>query len=269
MKLSNIQLFQDTVKDYYLENSRKMPWRENTDPYWILVSEMMLQQTQVDRVIPKFTDFIDHFPDITYLANSPFRAILEQWSGLGYNRRAQYLHKTAKIILSQYNGQIPEAHDKLLSLPGIGPNTAGAIQAYAFNRPVVFLETNIRTVMIHHFFTDQARVDDWAVATMVEQTLDQDNPREWYWALMDYGSWLKKTVGNRSQQSSGYAKQSRFEGSRRQVRGQILRELLKQPLTQAALMTLINDNRIESVLEHLVDEKIIEIDSRNHYRITS
>src|SRR6476620_8730084 len=166
---------------------RDMPWRDDTRPYYVLVSELMLQQTQVSRVIPKFNAFVEAFPNEQTLAESSLAEVLVRWQGLGYNRRAKFLHDAAKRIATEFGGVFPtEAHD-ILSLPGVGKNTLGAIQAYAFNQSALFIETNIRTVYIHHFFNDQFDVSDSQISEKLEQTLDREHPRAFYWALMDYG----------------------------------------------------------------------------------
>ena len=256
-----IREFQDTVWEYYCEHGRHdLPWRQSLsdgrfDPYRILVSELMLQQTQVQRVMPKYAAFLQQFPTVHQLAQAELGAVLRAWSGLGYNRRAKYLHEAARVISRQTD--FPRTQVALTSLPGVGVNTAGAILAYAYNKPVVFIETNIRTVYIHHFFQDQQGIADSAVREVLHQTVDTEHPREWYWALMDYGSHLKREVGNLNMLSNTYAKQSKFEGSRRQIRGKILRVLGKQSLTQTELLTLIDDDRTASIVNELLAENMI------------
>jgi len=255
--------FQTVVREYYRAHGRHdLPWRladaaGNFDPYKVMVSELMLQQTQVSRVIPKYREFLAKFPTVSTLAESPLAEVLRAWNGLGYNRRAKFLHQAARRIIDEYNGAFPQAASTLQTLPGIGPNTAGAIAAYAFNQPAVFVETNIRTVFIHHFFHDQTAISDKAIIELVEQTLDRDNPRQWYWALMDYGSYLKQTVGNPNHRSRQYAKQSKFEGSKRQIRGQVIRLLAQDTHTQAELQARIHDKRLKIVLNELLDENLI------------
>jgi len=204
---------------------RDMPWRVDTRPYYVLVSELMLQQTQVDRVIPKFNVFIAVFPDEKSLASATLADVVTLWQGLGYNRRAKYLHDAAKMITNSYDGVFPVAVATLQTLPGVGPNTAGAIMTYAYNQPAVFIETNVRTVYFEHFFADHDSVTDAELRAVVETTLDHEHPREFYWALMDYGSWLKKQGAGRLQQSKHYKKQSALKGSVREIRGQIVRIL--------------------------------------------
>lgn len=251
--------FNEILMQYYADYGRyDLPWRQpepdgRFDPYKIMVSELMLQQTQVARVIPKFNEFLINFPDVDHLATAPLSEVLLAWSGLGYNRRAKFLWQAAQSI----TGHFPQTSEDLVKLPGIGKNTAGAILAYAYNQPVLFLETNVRTVYIHHFFQDQIEVPDAEIVKTLAATLDQTNPREFYWALMDYGTYLKKTVGNLSRYAKGYAKQSKFEGSRRQIRGQVLKFLATQSLTLPELADRIPDERLAAVVSDLLAEKLI------------
>jgi A/G-specific adenine glycosylase len=203
-----------------------MPWRETRDPYRILVSEIMLQQTQVERVRAKYEEFLAEFPDVGSLAVAPLERVLSRWQGLGYNRRAVALHRCARILARQHGGRVPEDPAALVALPGIGPATAGAIRAFAFNAPAVFIETNVRRVYLHEFFPGRDSVADAEVTPLVAATLDKKRPREWYYALMDYGTALSRLVPNPNRRSRTYARQSRFEGSDRQVRGAMLRALL-------------------------------------------
>jgi len=218
--------FRRVVYGYYKKNRRDMPWRRTHDPYRILVSEIMLQQTQVSRVTEKYREFIRAFPTIRSLARAPLQEILRVWQGLGYNRRALLLQKLARIVVSQYEGRVPDERAALRGLPGIGDATAGALCAFAFDQPVAFIETNIRAAYIHHFFRNRTKVSDGELMPLAARTIDAAHPREWYYALMDYGSYLKRVSANPARRSSHYAKQARFEGSDRQVRGRILKMLL-------------------------------------------
>jgi len=235
-----------------------MPWRDNTEPYYVLVSELMLQQTQVDRVIPKFELFMETFPDITTLAQAPLADVLTVWSGLGYNRRAKFLHEAAKKVVTEFGGTIPLTYDELVSLPGIGPNTAGAILAYSFNQPVTFIETNVRTVYFHHFFEDHALVTDKELKEIVSQTVDTEHPREWYWAMMDYGSFLKKQGVGRNAKSSHYKKQAPLAGSLREVRGLILKALAQSDTNYVQLeASMPHDPRFAVAIEALLREGLV------------
>ena len=213
---------------------RDMPWRQDTRPYYILVSELMLQQTQVDRVIPKFQAFIATFPNEIVLAAASLADVLVLWQGLGYNRRAKYLHDAAKKIVEA--GEFPQSEPDLLALPGVGQNTAGALQVYAYNQPAIFVETNIRTVYFHHFFAHGNPVEDSEIRNLLAVTIDREHPREFYWALMDYGSWLKRNGAGRITQSKHYVKQSALAGSVREVRGKIVAYLVAHGDTEKSAL---------------------------------
>lgn len=261
MKLTQQQLtdFQDVVWEYFRAHERSMPWREEPSAYNVLVSELMLQQTQVPRVIPKFQEFMIRFPGVQALASAPLSDVLVAWNGLGYNRRAKFLHEAAKQIMRDCGGEVPATQAELVKLPGVGPNTAGAIMAYAYDQPVVFIETNIRTVLFHHFFEDDGtKVSDKDLYELAEQVLDREHPRQWYWALMDYGTYLKRTEGGRLDSSKHYKKQSPLKGSPREMRGRILRALLAGPMSEDALQKAIEaDERFTPALASLVGEEMI------------
>jgi len=234
---------------------RDMPWRRDTRPYYVLVSEQMLQQTQVDRVVPKFEAFIAAFPNEHALAQASLADVLRLWQGLGYNRRAKFLHEAAKKVSEK--GTFPDTQAALLELPGVGTNTAGAILAYAFNKPALFIETNVRAVYIHHFFHEQELVDDKAIMSLLESTIAMDKPRRFYWALMDYGSWLKKQ-GVLPSRSRHYKKQSPLKGSVREVRGQILTALASIDMTEQELREqLVTDDRFAIALLGLINDGLI------------
>ena len=223
---SDTRTFRDTVITYYRMHGRDLPWRNTEYDYEIFVSEIMLQQTGVRRVEEKYAPFVSRFRSFSDLRAAPLCDILALWKGLGYNLRCLYLKESAQRVCVEFDGLIPESEEKLLSLPGVGKATARSLLAFCFNRPVVFLETNIRQVFIHHFFPDCEKVHDRILLPLVEETLDRDNPREWYYALMDYGTMLKKREGNITRRSSGYRRAGPFEGSMRQLRGEILSLLL-------------------------------------------
>lgn len=256
--MSPIQEFQEAVWSYYARHVRTMPWRSDPSPYHVLVSELMLQQTQVARVIPKFEAFMETFPTVDDLAAAPLSDVLVQWQGLGYNRRAKFLHEAAKKIMDEYGGVFPSTLDALVSLPGVGKNTAGAILAYAFDDRAIFVETNIRTVLFYHFFKDGALVDDKELISLLEQTLPEENYREWYWALMDYGTYLKREAGGRLDQSRHYKKQAPLKGSIREVRGQIIKALAGGRSTEVALkQELQADERFSSALDGLIKDGLV------------
>ncbi len=256
--------FVKIVADFYATHGRHdLPWRQTHDPYKILVSEIMLQQTQVARVITKYDEFLRLFPTVQSLAQAPLGAVLTAWQGLGYNRRAKMLHQCAETIVDEYKGVWPTGIATLRSLPGIGPYTAGAVAAFAFSIPSTIIETNVRTVYLHHFFSNQSDVPDAALLPIITATLDHDDPRSWYYALMDYGSHLKLTIGNKNTQSKHYTKQSKFAGSDRQIRGAIIRTLSTSNTgaTLASLTKELPDTdtpRLLVQLQKLIDEHMIE-----------
>lgn len=231
MKVSNHKVvkFRDTIWRYYREHGRTLPWRNIKNPYKITVSEIMLQQTQVERIFSKYALFVRAFPNWKRLAGASPAQVLAAWQGLGYNRRALALKKIAEIVVRKYKGKLPSTPALLDELPGIGPATAGSISAFAFNIPVPFIETNIRRVFIYFFFPKKRAVKDSCIMPLVEKTIDTKNPREWFWALMDYGALLAaREKENPNRRSAHYRRQSRFAGSHRQLRGNIITLLLAE-----------------------------------------
>lgn len=261
---NKIKKFQQTIWSYYSQNKRPMPWRETTDPYRIMVSEIMLQQTQVSRVIPKYEAFLEKFPDVASLSTAPLGDILQLWSGLGYNRRAINLQKAAQKIISTHGGVFPKTLELIDGLPGIGEATAGAILAYAFNQPAVFIETNIRRVFLHFFFPRSKNVPDKKLLPFIEAALPQKNIREWYYALMDYGAMLKATVPNPNKRSLHYSKQAKFAGSNRQIRGKILKFMLsKKKIPTAKILEYVSDIRAAENISDLVAEGFLKREGKS------
>jgi A/G-specific adenine glycosylase len=256
-------LFREILWNYYTSNKRDLPWRHTVDPYRIYVSEIMLQQTQVERVIPKYAQFMKAFPDFSSLSSAPFEEVLRIWQGMGYNRRAKALKEGAQRVMEEFNGRLPEDEKVLLTFPGIGKATASSIVTFALNKPALFIETNIRRVFIHFFFQDQEGINDHTLIPLIERTLDRENPREWYYALMDYGAMLKNQVPNPNRRSSSYSKQSRFEGSDRQIRGQILKIILeKGKISEKDLIVCIKrePERTRKIIKQMADEGFIKQD---------
>jgi A/G-specific adenine glycosylase len=265
------QRFCDTVWEFYeLQGRHHLPWRKTTIPYRILVSEVMLQQTQVDRVLPKYQAFLKQFPTVRALAEAPLGEVLKVWQGLGYNRRAKLLHQCANVVKETHGGRFPRTYEGLKALPGIGPYTAGAVMAFAYNEAVPLIETNVRTVYLHHFFSSDATdVTDAEILALVTTTLPPQNVRAWYAAVMDYGSHLKKTVGNHNVRSKSYQKQSMFKGSDRQLRGSLLRILVAGPQTRkqlGATHKAFSDIRVDAQLEALIREGLLQ-KHRQHYHL--
>lgn len=265
-----IKKFHQCIWDYYEVNRRSFVWREEITPYYVVISELMLQQTQAFRVVEKFNFFVRLFSSFEVLANAPFALVLAAWKGLGYNRRARYVQQIAQCIVEKYGGQLPADPLVLETFPGIGPATARSIVVFTYNKPEVFIETNIRAVFIHHFFKLQQDVSDRDIVSLVAKTLDYNNPREWYYALMDYGVMLKKQFKNPVRRSAHYTVQSRFVGSNRQLRGKLLDVLLKcAQVSHADIYGLLPDwqpAQIDTALEQLIAERFIK-DSSNFYSL--
>ncbi|NBV40907.1 A/G-specific adenine glycosylase [bacterium] len=258
--------FNQNLYTFYAQNKRSFAWRENITAYKIVVSEIMLQQTQTSRVVKKFEQWIDRFPTVHDVARAGQADILSYWQGLGYNRRGLALHKICQLITQDFGGHVPQDPKILQTFPHIGPNTAGSICAFAFNMPTVFIETNIRTVFSYHFFKGQLQICDKDILQLVEQTINKQNPRDWYYALMDYGVHLKKQLPNINSASKHYAKQSKFAGSKREVRGTIIKLLteftyIKKEelfaLTRQALQA--NLHPLEPIFDQLHQEGFIKI----------
>jgi len=267
--LPNKKQFISDVWSHYNRHSRSMPWRNagpggKFDPYKILVSELMLQQTQVERVIPKFNEFIAAFPSPEDLAAASLEDVLKYWSGLGYNRRAKYLHDIAKSL---QHTDFPQTISELTVFKGIGHNTAAAVLVYSYNMPIAFVETNVRTAFLHYFIDDGSMIDEKQFLSLAEQVLDTHSPREWHWALMDYGSHLKKSGVKNLSRAKIHKKQSPFEGSLRQIRGRVLKELVGGPIDKNNLGNLINDKRLELALSDLQTEALIELQQNGLYKI--
>jgi A/G-specific adenine glycosylase len=235
-----VEVFRSDVWRYYETHGRDLPWRHTHDAYRIVVSEVMLQQTQVPRVVPKYEEFLQAFPNVESLAAAGAAAVLTMWQGLGYNRRALALHRLAGIVVSEHAGAIPRSPEELQRLPGIGYATAAAVCVYAYGQPLAFIETNVRAAFIHFFFQECSRVSDADLLPLVELTLDRERPRDWYYALMDYGSWLKRTEANPGRRSAHHTVQSPFAGSRRQARALLVRLLLQAPIEGLNLEGLLD-----------------------------
>ena len=246
---------------YRKEGRHDLPWRKTRNPYRLLVSEVMLQQTQVERVIPFYTVFTKQFPTAKQLAEAPLAEVLRTWQGLGYNSRAKHLQAAAKEIV---HGGMPKDAEALERLSGVGPYTARAIAAFAWNEDGIVLETNIRTAVIHHFFPTRRKVSDDALKRVLAAILPKGRAREWYSALMDYGAYLKRSGVRVNARSRHYAKQSRFTGSSREARGAILRELARDAVDKswasARLTGLLGEDRrtqLSAALEALAREGLV------------
>lgn len=253
--------FFDTLwKEYNAASRHSLPWRLDPylSPYAVLVSEFMLQQTQVQRVVPKFLAFMDAFPNLEALQRAKQSDVVAIWSGLGYYRRAKYLYMAAKTLPA--SSQEAWSRSQLEACAGIGPNTAGAIRVYAYDVPELFIETNVRTVLIRHFFAERDRVGDKELGRVLSQLLDYEHPREFYWAMMDYGSTLKRQGDRTARASMHYKKQAPYEGSDRQLRARIITQLVdaRKSVSMQTIVEQLNDTRTEGIIDQLLKEHMVE-----------
>ena len=238
-----------------------MPWRFSRSPYRVLVSEFMLQQTGIARVMGKYGPFLKAFPTMQTLAEARVANVLAAWKGLGYNRRALALLRTAGIICTEHGGRLPRSLAALQALPGIGHATAAAVLVYAFNMPIAFIETNVRRVYLHFYFPGATSASDADIMPLVESTIDRSNPREWFYALMDFGTMLATEDRSGNARSARYRKQPAFEGSVRQLRGRILEVMLAlQSGTRAQIVKALGsaDERLDAALGELVKEGFLQ-----------
>lgn len=258
------------ILDSYHDHGRSFPWRETDDPYCILLSEVMLQQTQTGRVLDKYGEFLSLWPDFRSLAEAPFDELLSHWRGLGYNRRALALQRTAKES-ERWDWTLPPNEDLLLSLPGVGPSTAAAIRAFSYHLPAIYLETNIRRVMIASFHKDEEDVPDAILREDLSRLLPLvEDVKEWYYALMDRGVELRTTEREANHRSRSYHKQSPFEGSNRQVRGLLIHLLSEEgERDRETILSQIPFSREQglSALASLVRDSLVE-EREERYRIS-
>lgn len=251
-----LEEFSATVWERGRELYRDLPWRDTHDPYAILLSEVMLQQTQVSRVMGRWEQWLDTFPTIADLASAPLPPVLELWQGMGYNRRVLNLKRCAEEVVAMHDGVVPSDKKALLGLPGIGPSTSAGVRVFAFRQPDMYLETNVRAVFIHELFPGRESVADKELVSLVEATCPQDaRVRAWYYALLDYGAYLKKTMPNPTRRSKHYTRQSKFEGSHRQKRAYLLRRVIDDALsTEDLARDLAQSERASGRQEPSVEE---------------
>jgi A/G-specific adenine glycosylase len=253
-----ISIFQRKILDFYSHQGRDLPWRKTQDPYKILLSEFMLQQTQVSRVISFYNEWITKWPTIKELATASFIDVLQAWMGLGYNRRARYLHDTARIIVSDYNGNVLKAIEHCKTLPGIGKYTARAVRIFAANEDIATVDTNIRRIFIYEFDLPQ-NISDTCLFDLAQQALPPGKSRDWHNALMDYGSLQLTALKTNIKPKTS---QSKFEGSDRQIRGKLLRLLLSdaQNLESLQQNISIDPSRLDRILTTMIREEVITYD---------
>jgi A/G-specific adenine glycosylase len=255
-----ISQFQRKILKWYEKNGRDMPWRRTRDPYKILVSEVMLHQTQVSRVVPKYKEFLKEFPTIQALAKTPDKKLLRVWSGLGYWRRAKNLKESAKYLETKF----PSNPEELEKLPGIGPYTAKAVTCFAFDNNEAFIDTNIRRVYLHFFFKNRKKVSDKEILEIAQKTVDtlpkKISPREWHYALFDYGATVLKDK-QINKRSAHYTTQSKFKGSFRSYRTKIMKHLLsKKSASRKEIFALLVDSPYpkQQILDSLLKDELIK-----------
>ena len=241
---------------WYQAESRSLPWRDTTDPYAVLVSETMLQQTQAARVVPHYERFLARFPDVDSLASSPFADVAASWSGLGYNTRALRLHQAARIIVER---GWPDSVEGLEALPGVGGYTARAVAVFAFGRRDVTLDTNLKRVLSRWY----GEALTGATLRRVAVTALDDDAVSWNQAVMDLGATICRPRRPGCEQCPVEpwctgpdvyrppVPQGRFAGSVRQVRGAIVRELIRGPRDDDGLALALRPFSLEQVLEAL------------------
>ncbi len=263
VSFSDALAFRKAVLDFYSRSGRSFPWRETEDPWAIFVSEIMLQQTQTSRVEPKYLAWMNLFPDAAAVAGASLASLYEAWSGLGYNARALRLREAARICVERHGGLPPRDEKLLLELPGVGPYTARAVMAFAYRLPGAFLETNIRAALIFHFFPGTDKVGDRELLGVAGLVLDASDPRSWYYALMDYGAWLKGKEANPARRAGAYTKQTRFDGSLRQARGAVLKAIGASGniyIADMAAESGIEYGRLKTAAEGLCRDGLIILD---------
>jgi A/G-specific adenine glycosylase len=214
-----IILFRLKIFRWWRTHRRDLPWRHTNDPYAIAVSEVMLQQTQVSRVIPKYAEFMKTWPDVYSLAGARQDSVLRIWKGMGYNRRALYLHRMAKDVVGLYDGKFPDKEELLAALPGLGTYTVRAILVFAFRKNTVCVDTNIRKIITHYFFKDKPQKPA-IIQSLAEQLVPVGKSWEWHQALMDYGA-LELNQSRITYQVSR-KKQKPFRETNRFFRGRII-----------------------------------------------
>ena len=224
-RASFVRLVHERGADLY----RDLPWRNIDDAYGVLVSEVMLQQTQVARVEKYWSRWMTLFPTVDSLAAADTALVLDRWQGLGYNRRALALKRACETCARDFGGVLPHSYDELVALPGIGPATAAGVISFAYDEPAIYIETNVRSVFLHELFPDADGISDKELRPYVQDSCPKQDVRKWYYALLDYGAYLKKQMANPSRRSKHYARQSAFEGSRREKRSFILKQALASP----------------------------------------
>ena len=279
-KPSRRRLGREALREWYAPRRRAYPWRGSHDPYAVLVSEVMLQQTQAGRVVPAFRSFLRRFPTVRTLAAAARRDVVLEWGRLGYNRRAVRLSEAARAIVRDHGGRIPRDPATLRELPGVGPYTAAAVASLGFGEPVAAIDTNVRRVVARvHLGVDGHEAPARQVWALADAWLDRDDPITWNQALMDLGRVVCRPTPlcdacplarmcrfrlAGSVAARGHPRQGPFEGSTRQVRGAVVRALRSHPAltrTRLADETGFAPERIEAAVGTLATDGLVEDDA--------
>jgi len=210
-------------------------------------------------VVPYYERFIKKYSSWESLSKASFSDVYTLWQGLGYNRRAKALRDLASIVVKKHRGQLPRSIEELIALPGIGPYTARAIATFAYNESHIFIETNIRTVYLQHFFKGLGKISDQKLLPLIEATLPKSDTRSWYFALMDYGASLKRSGIRLNHRNPIYRPQTKFEGSPRQLRGQILKALSAEMMSTKKLAKNLSTTQVRLRFEvaRLLGENLV------------
>ncbi len=275
MKLSKKRIlsFQMMIFAWWKKNQRDLPWRHTRDPYKILVSEVMLQQTQVTRVVSKYKEFLRQFPDIDTLANASPAQVLRAWKGMGYNRRALYLHKAAQIVGQEYHGKFPKDEKLLTKLPGLGKYTARALLVFAYKQDISLVDTNIRQIIAHFFFSDKPQKES-IIQDVADQLLPKGKAWEWHQALMDYGALrLARARSGQAFGNKALQRQKPFKDSNRFYRGRIIDRLREGEISEKKFLNELEKTYtkpgafLRSIIASLVKDGLMQRTSRGALRL--
>lgn len=258
----DVAKFRRKILSFYRKSGRDLPWRRTTNPYFILLSEVMLQQTQVDRVKEYYARWTRKWPTVSHLARADRKDVLREWMGLGYNNRAVNVHKAAQKMAKFYKGDVLKAVKNYEHVPGIGPYTSRAVRIFAANEDIATVDTNIRRILMHEFNLPST-VSDKKLWELAAQCLPKGRSRDWHNALMDYGSIV---LTSRKTGIKPKTRQSTFEGSDRQIRAQVLRHVLRYGQTFAELQKVTGADRarLERIVGKMVAGGLIELKNRRY-----
>lgn len=259
MQFKRPEEFHTYIFSWWETHKRDLPWRHTRDPYHILVSEVMLQQTQVSRVLPKYDEFFRAFPDVFALSHASPAKLLTIWKGLGYNRRALYLKRAAEAVVREYNGIFPIEESQLVKLPGLGRYTARALMVFAFEKDVAMVDTNIRQIITHFFYNDVSQKEK-IIEDMADTLVPLGKSWQWHQALMDYGS-LELTKMKRPDKPRKASVP--FKDSNRYFRGKIVDRLREGQVLESLLIEEFSKQYkkqpsfIREIIQKLIKDELV------------